>query len=89
MKALVQTLPVAETAEGLHVDHPGGLTRAEGAGLRALRETLLRVDEARAFGGLRRRQTPSGDFVWVCPQHYAEYDPGLPSLPDTSELLTI
>ena len=86
MKALVQTLPLAETSDSMHVETPGALTRAEGAGLRALRETLLSLDESRAFGGLRRRQTPSGDFVWVCPAHDAEYDPGLPSLPGTAEL---
>jgi hypothetical protein len=85
MKALIHALPVVETADAVHVETPGGLTRAEGAGLRALRETLLGLDDARAFGGMRRRQTPSGDFVWVCPLHYAEYDPGLPSLAGTTD----
>lgn len=59
----------------------GGLGAAEGAGLRALRQTLLERDAARWFGGLRRVLAPTGDLLWVCPEHYPEYDPGLPTLP--------
>jgi internalin A len=59
----------------------GELTLAEGAALRALRVMLFQLDKSRAFGGLRRVQAPSGDFVWVCAEHYPDYDPGLPALP--------
>ncbi len=24
---------------------------------------------------------PTGDYLWVCPVHYRQYDPGLPVLP--------
>lgn len=54
---------------------------AEGAGLRAIRAIIFEKDPLRAFGGLRRVQDPSGDFLWVCKNHYREYDPGLPTLP--------
>jgi hypothetical protein len=51
-----------------------------------LRQLLLELDRPRAFGGMRRVVTPSGDVLWVCPEHYREYDPGLPVLPyDTTE----
>jgi hypothetical protein len=59
----------------------GQLTEAEGAGLRALRAILLEHDKLRTFGGMRRMQSPSGDFLWICPRHYTEYDPGLPIVP--------
>jgi len=59
------------------------LTQAEGQALRVLREIIFREDPLRAFGDMRRVQTPSGDLLWVCPDHYAEYDPGLPKLPYT------
>ena len=59
----------------------GALTDAEGQGLRALRVLLFQLDQERAFGGLRRVASPSGDFLWVCPDHYPEYDPGLPVIP--------
>ena len=81
MKTVVEKLP-APTADGpVRDDEEGGLMRAEGAGLRALRSLLAEVDKASIFGGLRRRQTPGGDFVWICPEHIHEYDPGLPVLP--------
>jgi internalin A len=42
---------------------------------------LFGLDEKRAFGDMRRVQSPSGDFLWVCANHYPEYDPGLPVIP--------
>jgi hypothetical protein len=57
---------------------PGQLTTAEGEALRALRAIIFEHDPPRAFGRLRRVQAPSGDLVWVCENHYREYDPGLP-----------
>ncbi|WAX55810.1 translation initiation factor IF-2 N-terminal domain-containing protein [Jatrophihabitans cynanchi] len=52
----------------------------EGEALRAFRTFLFDVDPARAFGGLRRVQASTGDFLWVCAEHYRTYDPGLPTL---------
>jgi hypothetical protein len=63
------------------VGHEGGLPVAEGEGLRSLRATIFANDEARAFGGLRRVMSPSGDLLWVCAHHYPVYDPGLPVIP--------
>jgi internalin A len=60
------------------------LTRAEGASLRALQEVLIGLDPGRKWGGLRKVGTSSGDCLWVCPQHYPEYDPGLPVLPGSN-----
>ena len=59
----------------------GQLTVAEGQALRAIRSNLFEKDRLRAFGGMRRVQAPSGDFLWVCTDHYPEYDPGLPTVP--------
>jgi GTPase SAR1 family protein len=52
-----------------------------GAGLRVFRSLLLEVDPARRFAGMGRVRNGSGDFLWVCPTNYREYDPGLPQLP--------
>jgi hypothetical protein len=57
------------------------LSPAEGQAARALRLLLFGLDEKRAFGDMRRVQSPSGDFLWVCANHYPEYDPGLPVIP--------
>ena len=55
--------------------------RAEGGALRAMRALLIKLDPTMRFGDLRRVMTPSGDYIWVCPNiHYREYDPGLPRL---------
>lgn len=56
------------------------LSRAEGAGLRALRHLLLKLDPASGFGGLRRVRAPSADLLYVCAEHHRAYDPGLPDL---------
>ena len=81
MKTVVEKLPAPAADSPAYGDDTDGLTKAEGAGLRALRALLAEKDKASVFGGLRRRQTPGGDFVWICPQHIHEYDPGLPVLP--------
>ncbi len=88
MKTVVETLPAPEADGPGRGQDDGGLTRAEGGGLRALRALLADIDPASTFGGLRRRQTPSGDFVWICPEHIHEYDPGLPVLPQPQSRLT-
>lgn len=83
MKAITDQLPAnpEDNAGAELVDGHGRLTSAEGAGLRGFRYTLFQVDPSHSFGGLRRCQAPSGEFLWVCPDHYSEYDPGLPVLP--------
>ena len=81
MKAIVDAFP-DESARELATASPGQptaqMTAAEGDSLRALRVIIFEHDPMRKFGGLQRVQAPSGDFLWVCPRHYAEYDPGLP-----------
>jgi hypothetical protein len=84
MKALVEALPEEEAGE-VATAAPGQpteqMTWAQGAALRVLRGIIFEHDPTRRFGGMHRVQAPSGDFLWVCPNHYTEYDPGLPSLP--------
>ena len=79
MKELVEHLPVgsidANTISAL------GRRDAAGAELRSLRALLIGLDPAMRFGDLRRILMPTGDYLWICPQHYPAYDPGLPVLP--------
>jgi hypothetical protein len=82
MQRLVETLPELGEERNIALGTTTELTGAQGAGLRALRTLLFDKDRSRVFGGLRRVQDPSGDFVWICPRHYPEYDPGLPELPE-------
>jgi Leucine-rich repeat (LRR) protein len=83
----VMTRLLAELPEGSEdydefiAEFGNKLTPAEGSAARALRIMLFEHDRSRAFGDLRRVQAPSGDFLWVCTNHYPEYDPGLPSMP--------
>jgi hypothetical protein len=86
MGTLVADLPgkdgqnLASTAMDQASSH---LSPAEGEALRALRIVLFQLDKLQAFGGLRRVQAASGEFLWICAEHYRDYDPGLPTLPDT------
>jgi internalin A len=88
MKSIVADLPAClpaclpawqnRTAGDLLPEATGRLTAAEGAGLRAIRTIIFGNDRLRTFGGLRRVQAPAGDLLWVCENHYPDYDPGLP-----------
>jgi internalin A len=85
MKTLVGDLPTKPDKNlnpALRVVSPAdSWTRPESQGLLALRSTLFALDKAHAFGGLRRVLAPTGELLWICPDHYPEYDPGLPQVP--------
>jgi internalin A len=84
MKALVAGLPnkaVIDQDDPTAREFESQLTRPQGEALRGIRMMIFEHDRMRAFGDLRRFQEPSGDFLWVCPDHYTDYDPGLPSIP--------
>jgi hypothetical protein len=84
MKTIVDDLPGNSHADptdaGLS-QTAGQMTSAEGDSLRALRTIIFKHDPGANSVVLRRILAPSGDFLWVCPDHAAEYDPGLPVLP--------
>jgi GTPase SAR1 family protein len=69
------------SADGGSTGSARPLSPAQGEAARALRALLFEHDRARSFGGLVRVQTDSGDFAWVCTDHYSQYDPGLPKVP--------
>ncbi len=84
MKTIVDALPdnqVKELATASPALPGAQITAAEGDALRALRVIIFEHDPVRRFGGMRRVQAPSGDFLWVSPRHHAEYDPGLRRFP--------
>jgi len=80
MRAIVDDLPNQMVKDMADTDL-GDMTSAESDALRTLRVLIFEHDPTRKFGGLRRVQAPSGDFLWVCADHYIEYDPGLPDVP--------
>jgi internalin A len=55
--------------------------QAQGQAMRAIRTVIFERDPARAFGDMRRVLTAAGDYLWICPDHYGSYDPGLPAIP--------
>ena len=84
MKTIVDDLPGNSHADptdaGLS-QTAGQMTSAEGDSLRALRTIIFKHDPGANSVVLRRMLAFSGEFLWVCPDHAAEYDPGLPVLP--------
>ena len=76
-------LRVGDLAHLISPESASLLTPAEGQAARVVRLLIIEHDRPRAFGGLRRMHAPSGDFVWICADHYAEYDPGLPGIPES------
>ncbi|MET7397179.1 COR domain-containing protein [Dactylosporangium sp. NPDC005572] len=82
VSALIKSLGDAVSVDATDRDvDQSGLTRAEGAALRRLRELLLELDPNRGFADLRRVRSPTGQYLWLCPEHFAVYEPNLPSLP--------
>ncbi|GHJ47412.1 hypothetical protein Cs7R123_47540 [Catellatospora sp. TT07R-123] len=79
MKGILDSLPPYPRDSGYHWG--SGLGALEGGALRRFRQFMFTIDSDRAFGDLRRVIDPSGDYLWVCPDHYHAYDPGLPVLP--------
>jgi len=88
MTTLIGDLPViaGQHDEKDLAKFSGQLTPAEGEALRALRAIIFEHDRLRSFGDLRRVQTAAGDLLWVCRDHYHEYDPGLPKVSDLDSL---
>jgi len=82
MEALMDELPIPNNdAQSLSSATTGTQpTAAEGAELRGVRQLLHEIDPYQRFGGLRRVQATSGEYLWVCIDHFSEYDPGLPSI---------
>ena len=69
-------VPGADLADG-----DRGLTRSQGEAFRQFQSLLFELDKDRKWAGMRRFLTPAGDYLWICPEHHREYDPGLPVLP--------
>jgi hypothetical protein len=63
----------------------GTVSEAEGASLRELHALLMELDTKKCWGGLRRTLSPTGEYLWLCPEHFQKFEPGLPTLPYASE----
>jgi hypothetical protein len=77
-ETLMETLPEPRQSKNDPAFDVNFGSSAEGLGLRTLRTFLMAEDPVQSFGGLRRVPNPWGDFLWICPEHYREYDRGLP-----------
>ena len=81
MEKLTATLLKGELEVPSAQEETAGLvTHAEGAGLQELHTLLLELDPAKTWGNLKRVLTPAGDYLWLCPKHHQEFEPGLPKL---------
>jgi hypothetical protein len=80
MEELVKIMPdIVESSEMKIADHLGIESESkedvfvEGAGLRAVRQLLEKLDEHQVWGGLRRVLTPEDHYLWLCDYHAQEY----------------
>ncbi|MCH8807275.1 MAG: hypothetical protein IH986_14485 [Planctomycetes bacterium] len=58
----------------------GFFERPVGADLREFHDLLKAEVKGRAWGGLGRVPTNTGDDLWLCRKHHAEFDPALPEV---------
>ena len=81
MEKCAGALPGGELETLGGAEQPTGFfKRPVGAELREFHDLLEAEAKGRRWGGLRRVPTKTGDYLWVCPKHYAEFDPALPKL---------
>ena len=78
MTSLIEKLPEIKQADPLHgrekYDDPDRASKVGGAELRALRSMLDEKDKARVWGGLEKKRTPEGHYLWLCPDHARKYE---------------
>jgi len=78
MTSLIEKLPEIKQADPLHghekYDDPDRTPKVGGAELRALRSMLDEKDKARIWGGLEKKRTPEGHYLWLCPDHARKYE---------------
>lgn len=78
MASLVKKLPDIEDVEPLHGHqkdlNPDGKHKAQDADLRALRSLLDKKDSDRVWGGLEKKRTPEGHYLWLCQAHSKKYE---------------
>ena len=83
MEKLTKELVPSAKAMGDELESSiSGLTRAQGSAFRQFHSLLLELDPNRKWARMRRFPTAAGDYLWICPEHHREYDPGLPKLPE-------
>ncbi len=58
-----------------------GLNAPEGAALREFHSMLREIDKSSHWGDLRPTPTKEGDYLWLCPEHHREFNPGLITIP--------
>jgi hypothetical protein len=83
-KEIVDKLPEEiKIAEHGDLQH-GRLSAAERSGILALHRFLNDIDPTQAKLGLHRIATYTGDYRWLCKQHYDAWQPSIPDqiLPD-------
>jgi hypothetical protein len=81
MTSAVDSLLEGDLEIGTDSPLEGTLSQSqEGSALRALHALLVELDPQKNWGGLKGVATPTGDYLWLCPEHYEEYEPGLPDL---------
>ncbi len=57
----------------------------EGAEHRVFHSLLRELDKSEHYGGLKwTLDKASGDWMWLCPQHFKIFNPDLPKLPPSS-----
>ena len=80
MEKMVRTLPSGELDAGRRIDTRVGMPeQLDEADFRMFHDFLAEVLPSRSWGNLKRARY-KGEFLWLCPKHFEEYEPGLPKM---------
>lgn len=80
MEGLVAALPAERGITSIDTGELASprLTSASGSALRAFHHALRTLDKRQHWGGLQRVITPSGQYLWLCPDHFKQFEPDMP-----------
>ena len=74
MEEITKELPeIADLDSMDDIDKQSGQD-AVGPALRALHSLLNEIDPSQKWGGLHKTPTPDGNILWLCGEHYKEYE---------------
>src|SRR5260370_10522617 len=77
MEEIINNIPMLATSESMETivskPHMGEDIEAVGPALRALDNFLKQPDPSQKWGALNKTSTPDGNILWLCGEHWQEY----------------
>lgn len=74
MESTMQQIEKLAVDSKVTIDISYNPSKVDGAQLRVMHELLKSLDSSRTWQGLKKKFTPEGHYLWLCPYHYQHFD---------------